>query len=141
MRLVSGNNVGPGAWIFGSWHKYTKTFSDLSAASPTNNITLFSLPAGGLIHMVKIKHSVAFSGGGLTTYTISLGITGTLDKYASAFDVFQAAAATTFQISEIVGSESHTAATDIKIAAAASGNLNLAAAGSVDVWVNFGILL
>lgn len=118
------------------WRKYTKAYGDFSTAGTTNNIELFSLPPACVIHAVKIKHSTAFSGGAISAYTISVGITGTLAKYAAAFDVFQAASATAFSITGTIGSESHTAVTSIKVAATStSANLNAATAGSVDVWV------
>lgn len=118
------------------WTKYTVDYSDLAAAATTNNIELFSLPAGGVIHGVKIKHSTAFSGGSISAYTVSVGITGTLAKYASAFDVFQAVGNAVQQISSTVGTENHGAATSIKIAATSTtDNLDQATAGSVDVWV------
>ena len=116
-------------------YKHTKTYADLATAGVTNNITLFSLGAGQVIHKVKIKHSIAFAGGALASYTISLGITGELAKYATAFNVFQAAAGTTMQLSEGPWTEDHGAAVDVKIAAVSTGaNLDAATAGSVDVW-------
>ena len=122
------------------WTKYTVSYSDLSAAATTNDVELFSLPAGGVIHGVKIKHSTAFSGGAISAFTVSVGITGTLAKYASAFDVFQVVANTTQQISSTVGTENHGAATSIKIEATSTGaNIDQATAGSVDVWVMWSV--
>lgn len=122
------------------WTKYTVTYSDLSAASTTNDVELFSLPAGGVIHGVKIKHSTAFSGGAISAFTVSVGITGTLAKYASAFDVFQAVSNTAQQVSSTVGTENHGASTSIKIAATSTGaNIDQATAGSVDVWVMWSV--
>lgn len=117
------------------WTKYTVGYAALAAAATTNNIELLSLPAGGIIHAVKIKHSTAFSGGGAASYTVSVGITGTLNKYAAAFDVFAAVGATVQQLSTTVGTENHGSATSIKIAATCDVNLDLVTAGSVDVWV------
>ena len=118
------------------WAKYTVSYSDLSAAATTNDVELFSLPAGGVIHGVKMKHSTAFSGGAISAFTVSIGITGTLAKYANAFDVFQAVSNTAQQISSTVGTENHGAATSIKIAATSTGaNIDQATAGTVDVWV------
>ena len=118
------------------WTKYTVVYTDLSTAATTNNITLFTLPAAGIIHGVKIKHSTSFTGGSISAYTVSVGITGNLTKYASAFDVFQAAASNTFQLTNVLNSEDHASTTAIKIAATSTGaNLNAATAGSVDVWV------
>lgn len=118
------------------WKKFTKTFSDLSFAGLTNDIEVYSLAAAEIIHGIKIKHSTAFSGGAIASYTLSVGISGDLTKYASAFDVFQATSNTTFQLSNTFGSENHGAATSIRLAAVATGaNLDQAAAGSVDVWI------
>lgn len=118
------------------WIKVTKSYTDFSTAATTNNIEVYSLPAGGIIHAVKIKHSTPFTGGAISAYTISVGITGTLNKYANAFNVFQAAGGTVFQLSTTVGSEDHGSATSIKAAAAStSANLNAATAGSVDIWL------
>jgi hypothetical protein len=115
--------------------KHTKTYADLSAAGLTNNITLFTLGAGQVIHMAKIKHSISFGGGAIASYTISLGIATELAKYATAFNVFQAVAGDTMQLTELPATENHDAAVAVKIAAVSTGaNLNAATAGSVDVW-------
>ena len=118
------------------WTKVNKTFTNLAAAATTNDIEVYSLPAGGIIHAVKTKHSTAFSGGAIASYTLSVGIVASLAKYSPAFDVFQAVSGTTFQIATITGSESHTGATSIRLAATSTGaNLDQAAAGVVDVWL------
>lgn len=118
------------------WRKFTFDYTDLAAAATANDIELYSLPAGGIIHAVKIKHSTAFSGGTLSAYTVSVGIAGNLTKYASAFDVFQAVGNTTFQLSNSFGSENHGAATSIRIEATSVGDdLDNATAGEVDVWL------
>lgn len=104
-------------------------------AATTLSITLFVLQAAALIHAVKIKHSVAFGGGAITAYTLSVGIAGTLAKYASAFDVFQAVSNTAFQTSSVLGSENNGATTNILITAVSTtANLNASTTGTVDVW-------
>lgn len=124
------------------WRKYTKTFTDFSTAATTNSIDLFQLPAGGVILAVKLKHSAAFTGGALSAYTISVGIVGTLAKYLAAQNVFAAPGATNYGIGATIGGESHTASTAIKATATSTGgNLNLATAGSVDVWVLWGVVV
>jgi SNF family Na+-dependent transporter len=110
-------------------------FAALAAAATTNAITLFTLPAAGVIHGVKIKHSTSFGGGGITAYTLSVGIVGTANKYASAFDVFQAVSNTAFQLTNVVGSENHGAGTIIQVTATSTtANLNAATTGAVDIW-------
>jgi hypothetical protein len=116
------------------WIKVTKTFSDFSAAAVTNNITIYSLPAKGVIHNVQLVPTVAFSGGLIATYTISVGIAGTLAKYAVATNVFTGFSLPA--ISVLPGIESTSGATDIKAAAISTvGNLNAAVAGSIDIYL------
>jgi len=120
------------------WRKYTVGYADLAAASTTNDVELFTLPAAGVVHAVKMKHSTAFEGGAISAYTVSVGIEGTLAKYAAAFDVFQAVDNTTFAVSDAeLAGESHVpAGTSVRAAATATGaDLDAATAGSVDVWV------
>lgn len=123
--------------LLGQWAKYTVTYSQLAAAATTNSITLFSLPAKYLIAGVIIKHSTAFSGGSISAYTVSVGITGSLAKYAAAYNVFQAVSSNTAQLSGSFNMEDFSSATNILITATSTGaNLNAATAGSVDIWVN-----
>lgn len=118
-----------------SWQKFTAAEADFTAAALSEDIELFQLPAGGIIHAVKIKHSTAFSGGGSTSALMSVGIVGNLEKYASLFDVFQAVADDTFQLSDALGSENHGAATSIRLQLTANVNVSLFTAGAVDLWV------
>lgn len=105
-------------------------------AATTNSITLFSLAAAGVIHAVKIKHSTAFAGAAIATYTLSVGIVGTVAKYASAFDVLQAVSNTAFQLSSVLGSENNAAAVNIVVTATSTGaNLSVSTAGVADIWV------
>lgn len=117
------------------WTKYTLTEAAFTAAAMNESVTLFTLPAGGVIHGVKIKHSTAFSGGGAAVVTISVGIVGNTTKYASAFDVFQATGATVYQLSTTAGGESHAAPTAIVAELVSDVNVGDLTAGSVDIWV------
>jgi hypothetical protein len=134
--------ITPTPFIFGAgsesptWVKATRTHLDFQAASMAHDIELFSLPAGGVIHAVKLKHSVAFAGTGISDYDISIGIAGDLDKYAPAFDVDNAPGDSNFSLSSILGSENHAAPTSIRIEADSAGaNLDQSTAGSIDCWV------
>lgn len=118
------------------WTKYTVTFTQLSAAGLTNNIELFQLAAKEMVHSVVVKASVAFAGGLIATYTVSVGPAGNLVKYAVAFNVFQAPAANLSSVNILPGVEDFSSATSIRISAISTvGNLNAATGGSVDVWV------
>lgn len=122
--------------LVAGWTKFTVAHTALQAAALTNDIELTSLVALGTIHKVIIKHTTAFAGTGITAYSVSVGITGTLDKYAIDFDVFQAVSDTTFDTNESFGMENFGAATSIRIAATAVGaNLDQSSAGSVDIYV------
>lgn len=132
MRQMAGTVAATGT---PRWRKFTVVETNFTAAATSEDIELFTLGAGEIIHAVKIKHSTAFSGGGATSFTLSVGITGTLTKYASAFDVFQAAADTTFQITQNFNTENHGSATSIRINAVSDVNVSLLTAGAADIWI------
>lgn len=126
------------------WTKYTVTYTDMSFAGLTNDITLFTLPLKTLIHKVIIKQSTAFAGSTIASYTLSVGIVGTLAKYIAAYDVFAAVAATTFGVAATTINaqpENFTAGVAIRVAAIAVGaNLSAATAGAADIWVETSLL-
>lgn len=121
------------------WTKYTKTFADLSTAGLTNNIELFSLAAKEMIHAVIMKCSTLFTGGAIATYTLSVGITGTLGKYVAILDAKQAVGNQVFGpglAAALLSPENFGASTSIKLSAISTvANLNAATQGSVDVFV------
>ena len=91
-----------GTGAVSSWTKVVSSmsFSSFSVSAATSGVAAFTLPAGAILEGTIIKHSVSFGGGGITAYTLSLGVTGSLDKYSSAFDVLQAVSGTAFEMSE-----------------------------------------
>lgn len=119
------------------WRKYTVTYADLAAAALTATKTLFQLPPAGVIHATKIKHSVQFAGGAISSYTISVGISGTPAKYGSAYQVGTTTVGdTAFNLTVNVNTETHGANTAIIATATSVGaNTNAATAGSADIWV------
>lgn len=137
-NTMSGVNAFTGDNNFPSWTKYTKTNADFSSAALTNTITLATLPVNTVVHGVKIKHSTAFSGAGITAYTVSVG-TGAGNGsqiYASPYDVFQVVASTAMQISNTLSSEGSGVYNLTATATSVGANLNAASgAGSVDIWV------
>ena len=119
-----------------AWEKFTKSYADFVSAGYSNTITLFTLPAGGVIHGVKIKHRNCFSGNSITGYTISVGIDGALAKYASPFDVYQNYGDDVFEMALGLFSESHANATLVRVTASSvNGTLNMGTQGVVDIWV------
>jgi len=128
----------PDAGGIPQWYEFPVSEADFTAASPTETITLLSLPAAGMIHDVKIKHTTAFSGGGTSGATLSVGIVGSTTKYAAAFDVFQAVGDTVFGLGSTFGSENHGAAVNIVVELdTTTGTENVVdyTAGAATIWV------
>lgn len=123
-----------------TWSKIaTIGFADLSAAALTNDIELYELQAKEFIHSVLIVPTVAFSGGAVASFTLSVGIGGNLTKYHTAQNAFTGFVVTAQENSNFL--ESLTTTTSIRIAAVATGaNLNALTAGSVDVYLSRSIL-
>lgn len=113
------------------------TYADFSAGALVNQLALFTLGPGEKIESVTIKHDVSFTGGAIAAYTISVGIVGNYVKYAPAFDVFQAVAATTFQDSNLPNFENMAAGETTIYAEATSVGafLNAAAQGEAQIHV------
>lgn len=143
MISISINAVTSGAFFTASaplppddfmWTSYTATFADLSAAATLNTITLAAFPAKTVLHAVAIKHDTAFAGGTIAGYTVSVGPAATLDKYASAFNVFQPVGTATGQLSHALFCENFVVATQLYLTATSTvGLLNAATAGSVTI--------
>jgi hypothetical protein len=101
------------------------------------SLTLAVLPAGGVVHATKVKHSTPFTGGSLSGFTVEAGVSGDLEKYASAFDVFQAAGDAVMQHTQAFDGESHSASsTNLLVTGRSAGdNTDAATAGSVQIWL------
>ena len=118
------------------WTPYTVTFASLSAAALTNSIVLATLPAKTVLHAAVIKHSTAFGGGTIASYTLSIGLAATVDKYATAFNVFQAVGASVGQLSHALFCENFSVSTPVLLTATSTvGLLNAATAGSATIWL------
>lgn len=127
------NNLVVGGGIF-QWQEFTVSYSDLAAAATGNDIALYTLPAKTALMGVYIKHTTPFSGGGISSYSVSVGISGRLERYASAFDVLQAVGDTAHQDSQIFFTPSESATTQIRISAKTSSiNLDQATGGSATI--------
>lgn len=120
-----------------SWQKVTVAYTDLSAAGVfTNTFSFTSLPAGAIVHGVKIKHSTSFTGGAITSYKVSIGDGTTADAYASAFNVFQGTGSSTYQLTNLFVGVDQSTGPNMHITATSTGDtLDHATQGSVDVWV------
>lgn len=78
MIQVNNNQGLIATAIYPSWKKVTKTYTDFSAASLTNNISIYTLQPKEILHSVTIKCTTQFSGTLITSILSSVGISGTL---------------------------------------------------------------
>ena len=122
-----------------TWKKYTKTFSNFAVADTFNQSTLFSLPARAVIRSVVIHHTAPFTGGSISNYTLKLGISTDIVKYATAWSVFPSSSGTYFfQLFHADEIESMAGATNILLTAESEGDfLNAATQGAVDIYVEW----
>lgn len=109
--------------------------STFSTAGTTNSVTLFTLPAGGVVHGIKIRDTTAFSGTSISAYTLSVGISGNNTKLAPAYSVFQAPSGTTIQLTSDFDEENDSSPTAITVTAVSTGaNLSACSTGAADIW-------
>jgi hypothetical protein len=119
------------------WQKYTIDETALTDADTSEDETLFTCSQFCKIRGVVVKHSEAFTGGGLTAFTVSVGTASAPTAYTSAFDIFAAASDTGFQDTDLMKSTTMAAAGHSVIAQFTSTTANVAdaTAGNVDIWV------
>jgi hypothetical protein len=85
--------MGPGSVLM----RYTVTFTDATAAAKTATVALDTLPIGSLVKSVRMKTNVAFTGGGETAVTCSIGCAaGSATTFSATTDVFHAVGDTQF---------------------------------------------
>ena len=127
-----GSGGGGAAFI-----KYTIGFADLAAAALTNNFLVLTLPIKTLVTGIVIKTTAAFTGGAISAYNLTLGITGNETKYLPTYDGFAAVAGGNYDVASVATGAADIGATEaLKIFATSVGaNLNAAVAGSVDVYL------
>ena len=117
------------------WVKASVDYTDFTSGA-VFSVPIYTLPAGYVLHGVKIKHSTAFGGGASVGYFISVGLSSEIEKYSSYFDVNQAVSNTTFQLSQTFDSQNHGSDTSIVATAQSFGDtLNNATSGAADIWL------
>lgn len=89
------------------------SYSAFAAASTSQSIAAFSLGAGQILSGVRLVLDTWFLGGAVASATLSLGIAGALDKYASAFDVYRNGGALVFELVSEFWAENLSAATPV----------------------------
>lgn len=113
---------------------YTKTHADLTDVDASQDVALFTMPAGAVVTYVSLKHSIQFSGGALDTITVSVGTAADPDFYTNGytFDVqSQAVADTTYLEALAPGRITNASHAVIMQFLSTGGTLDEATAGSV----------
>lgn len=128
-----------------AWFHYEVEFSQFSAASTTTDIELVELPAGALVHAVKVKHDEEFTDGttaAISAAVLSLGVTGDLDRYSggTTVNVFDAPGATNYDVKlpdgGLLRGESHEAPWSLRAALTVTGaNLSTLTTGHAEIWL------
>lgn len=123
-----------------AWTKVTKHYSDFSAAATTEDIAIYSLPAGAVLHAVFAKTVVAFAGTGWIGLTLDIGKAGSPSAYIAGYNAFAAVSDTNFatppSLAGLPKPEDFGSATSIRLKATSNGgNLNAGTAGEVDIWL------
>jgi hypothetical protein len=114
------------------------THTQLQAAALTNSIVLTSLPAGTVLHGIKLKHSEVFDGPGITDYFLSIGWNGENPQgLLIEYDVENTAVGNTnFALSGMFESRNHAAAVNLILSARSIGaNLDQSTTGSAQIWL------
>lgn len=119
-----------------NWTKITKSYLDFSVAAHSKELTIYTLPAGGIVLATKIKHTIQFSGGGATYVGLTIGKTGANQPvYDPGVIVSSVVADDELAYTSVQKAENHAATTAIIATLASDVNLNTLAAGSVTIWL------
>ncbi len=137
MGCCCGFGFGGGGLVPTWLSPITILHTQLQAAALTNSFLVYSLPAGGIIHGLKLKHSVLFDGPAITEYWLSVGFAGDLQALLIEYDVESTPVGNTeFAISSVFDSRNHAAATSVFVGARAVGaNLNTSTQGTAQLWL------
>ena len=127
--------MGPATII----ERFVLSHDDLTDADGSQTITLKALSKGTIIKGIRIKHSTAFTGGGASSCTCSVGsAAGAVNSFAAAFDIFQAVADTTAQMTSGWKANTYAADTlqatidaDVDVADLTAGVVNI----DVEYWM------
>lgn len=119
------------------WKKYTRTHADFTAAALTETLTLETLPARHFIEAFIVKHSVQFSGGGLTIFDLDLRHDNA--TIISAHPVATAPSDTNL-VSEFLERVRFASGITLQLVGTSNVNVADATAGSVDIWIKLSVL-
>lgn len=118
------------------WVSITRSHADFQSASLSRDIEIYMLPPKVILHGVVTKHSIQFSGTGISSYSISVGVAGSLGKYSSPFVVSSVSSDSNFQISQTYFCESWGIPTSVRTEAISIGaNLDQSTQGEVTIFL------
>lgn len=128
---------GAGANVPQWQNPITFTHADLQAAALTSSFLIYNLPAAGIIHGVKLKASILFSGPAITEYWVGVGFAGLLQGLMIEYDLKNTAIGDQdFAISQTFDSRDHAATTPIYIGGRSVGaNLDTSNQGTAQLWL------
>jgi hypothetical protein len=124
------------------------TYADLTTAGLTQTLNLYNilsgppyntsialaLKQGSVVLYIRVKHSVAFSGTGITAMKLRVGKSGGVTNFFTPdFDVFQAVADGTLQETALVPMGQLSGVTPTVTFTSVGGNVNAATAGVVNI--------
>ena len=130
---LSGLKNGP------TWHKYTVAYTDINAATITNDAVLVTLTSDEIVHNVYVKHSTAFAGGSISNIAAKVGTSATTDRYTTDFDIDQTVADSAYQLTSVLLKENTTTALILTVSATGA-NLDSLTAGEIDVYIQKSVL-
>lgn len=119
--------------------RFTITAADvkLLGAFLTGDVLLFTSSKGSKIVGVTIKASTAFTGNTTLTVSVGTGTGGTVDAFASAFDIMAAVSDTNFQDTDEFKSLHYAGDTISAHFIATVANLSSTATGVVDIFITY----
>lgn len=142
MALTNTLQAKPAGDQYGSGLKYTISAAEIAAlgAFTTGDIILATLPAGTILTLARIKHSVAVN----IATSLSARLYFTTDLGGAALDVFAAPGTTldTHEKTDVTPRKGLISGTNNLLIKFTNGGANLSTvtAGSIDVWIDYTVL-
>lgn len=120
----------------------TFDFTDFSVGLNSNTIsTGYSIPSRAIVHACALSIFPAFSGGTISNYTLSVGVSGSVAKYFTATSVFSGVPVTKSLPQAIIGTEDNSSPAPITVTAVSTNDtLDHAIAGAAEIHLLISIL-
>lgn len=129
-------------------HKVRVDFNACTAAATTQDMTLWTAPAGFIVERVLAKVNTVFAGAAITDVDVTVGSSAGGAEYLASFDVDTAAVLAGDVIAEVGAGLTDATRADVKVTANAfvattiqcrftsvGANLSAMTSGQVDIWI------